>query len=91
MGTKQDWTPVRDGDIYCSPACGAGCTFKAWEEAQAKSKAMADDLGPGWTPNVWENLGWYCGARAAGGNVRVYPNRDGSFSAYFDIYRGNTY
>lgn len=57
------WTPVRKGDIYCSPACGAGCKFSDFKKATADAKALCKKLGPGWKPRVWENLMWHFEAR----------------------------
>lgn len=44
---------------YCSPACGAGCSRAAFENAQDKSKVLAKVMGKGWKPVVWENMGWH--------------------------------
>lgn len=54
-------TPRRNGIYYGSDACcGAKfCTWAAFQEAMQKSKALAEQLGPDWSPRVWENLGWY--------------------------------
>lgn len=58
-----EWTPVRDGDRYCSPACGGRCRFADYEAATAKAAELAarltDHFGVEWTPRVWENLGWH--------------------------------
>ena len=55
--------PIRNGDIYCSPACGAGCTHAAFEEATKRAKALAilctAKIGGIWKPVVTENLGWH--------------------------------
>lgn len=61
--TKRDWTPVRRGKTFCSPACGGKCTKAAHDEAQRKAKELAARLGPGWRPRVWENLDWYWDVR----------------------------
>ena len=71
------WTPQRDGDRFCSPACGRGCTFQEFEDATNKGKALAELLGPQWTPRVWENLGWFHAAildceEAPGVYIEVY-------------------
>lgn len=55
------WVPIRDGTRYCSPGCGRRCTYKEFELATARAKALAERLGVGWETDVWENLGWhYC-------------------------------
>ena len=76
------WKPKRRGPLYCSPACGGGCTWSAFEEANRKAKAMAAKLGAKWKPRVWENLGWHYAIRATfrdGSTAEVYPGeRKGS-------------
>lgn len=60
--TKRDWTPIRRGDVYCSPACGGGattCSVKAYEHAVDVANEAARDLGKGWRTRVDENLGWH--------------------------------
>ena len=37
---KLSWTAVRRGPIYCAPACGAGCTAKAYLEAKVASATL---------------------------------------------------
>ena len=55
------WKPQLNGEIYCSPACGGGCTKAAHDDAKKNAAELARQVGPGWTPRVWENLGWhYC-------------------------------
>jgi hypothetical protein len=56
------WIPVRNGDIYCSPACGAGCKLAAFEQATSKAKYLIGILGDEWESIVWENFGWHCRA-----------------------------
>ena len=62
-------TPVRDGDRYCSPACGLGCTWDAYLRATSAANDLCSMLGEGWKPVVWENLGWHY--RAERGSVTV--------------------
>lgn len=54
--------PLKRGHIYCSPACGRGCTLNEYEAASKTAMWMVGVLGEGWIPNVWENLGWHCSA-----------------------------
>ena len=57
----RSWKAVRRGDVYCAPACGGGCTHAAYMQAQLGGERLARRLGPGFKPEVWENLGWhYC-------------------------------
>lgn len=51
--------PVTRGDVYCSPWCGAKCTKAAFEDSTAKADALCAQMGAGWKPRVWENMGWY--------------------------------
>lgn len=66
------WTPRRKGKIYCSPACGHGCSWAQHETAVAAASELAEQLGDGWEPRVWENMGWCYEARSP--HLRVYPN-----------------
>jgi hypothetical protein len=53
------WKAIRRGSIYCSPACGGGCTYAAYQKACRDAAALAKRMGNGWTPRVHENLGWH--------------------------------
>lgn len=70
---ERRWTPRRRGHIYCSPGCGAGCTFAAFERAETEAAKLAKKLGRDWTPRVWENLGWHYEARSPCDRIRVSP------------------
>ena len=94
MPTLEDnrWTPVRRGKVYCSPACGGGCTHQSYLKAQAQAQEMLDQLGPptkdgnAWEKRVHENLGWYGSVRLMiNGQVmaQVQKNRVG-YSAYIE-------
>jgi hypothetical protein len=72
--TKLSWEPRRFGNHYCSPACGAGCTTAAFDEATKAADALAVSLGDGWKPRVWENLGWHYSAVSTCGRWKVYPS-----------------
>lgn len=67
------WRAVARGRIFCSPACGAGCTKRAFKQATQQAFALAQHCGPGWTPRVWENMGWFCEAVSPCGRYRVIP------------------
>lgn len=72
---NRDWTPRRRKgrvDIYCSPACGAGCTYADFLRANRCAEKLAKAL-PGFEPCVSENLGWHFGADALGGLIHVSP------------------
>jgi hypothetical protein len=57
--TDGRWEPVRRGRVYCSPGCGAGCTWADHKKATREAAALRERLGRGWKPFVWENLGWH--------------------------------
>lgn len=57
--TQLSWKPVLHGRMYCSPACGAKCTKVAHDRAAMKAGELADYLGKGWKPRVWENMAWF--------------------------------
>lgn len=59
----------RYGDCYCAPWCGLGCTLAAYERACREAEAIATQLGAGWEPAPWENLGWHIGVRRGEHNV----------------------
>lgn len=85
------WSPVLRGRFYCSPRCGCKCTKAAHDTAVKQSQELADKLGDGWTPRVWENGGWhwevakgpYVDERFGGGGIIVRPSRAGGYSAEF--------
>lgn len=53
------WKPQKHGDIYCSPACGGNCKHSDFNHAWEMAKMLAKVMGIGWSPHVWENLGWH--------------------------------
>ncbi|MCI0408483.1 MAG: hypothetical protein L0191_07960 [Acidobacteria bacterium] len=69
----KEWTPVArgGGEIYCSPACGHGCTMAEHDEAIRKARTLALKLGKGWRPEIWENMGWYWAV--VNGGLKVHP------------------
>jgi hypothetical protein len=73
---RLSWTPVSRGGLYCSPACGAGCTRKEYDRAVRDADRLVRRLrGSGWRAEVWENLGWHF--RAVSGTVQVTGDRRG--------------
>lgn len=68
------WKPRRNGRIYCAPACGHGCTYAAYQRAVKAAQRLADRLGKGWKPHVWENLGWHYSAISKSKHLKVYPS-----------------
>lgn len=72
MIPELSWKPASRGEIYCAPACGRGCTRGEFDAATGKAAALAGDLGDGWKPDVWENLGWHWAA--VKGGLKIHPN-----------------
>lgn len=71
------WVPVRKGDVYCSPACGGQCKYKAYQWAKRQSAKLVKQAGPGWTARVWENLGWHYAISSPTRHVKVHPSCGG--------------
>jgi hypothetical protein len=77
------WKPILTPDgIYCSPACGGRCTKSAFDLATSKAAELAARMGPGWKPNVWENLGWHW--QIDKGAVQIYSPREDGYTAMFN-------
>lgn len=70
-------------EIYCSPWCGGGCKRAAYDKAVADAAALAQRMGDGWEPVVWENLGWYY--RIEKGVAELYPPRHVSGSISYSV------
>ena len=68
------WTPVRRGATYCSPDCGRGCTHREYRRATTGAAKLCAALGRGWTPRVWENLGWHHAAISPCKRIKVHPS-----------------
>ncbi len=80
---KSRWSPIRLGAIYCSPACGGRCTWQAFQQATKDAAALAEELGPGWSGEVSENLGWHFRASHESGCIQVHQTM-GTYSAYLN-------
>lgn len=85
------WIPKRRGKIYCSPACGGGCTYAEYLSAKTKAAKLVKRLGRGWKPRVWENLGWHYQA-VKGDVLSVSELRRDCYHAYFvcGVFDGRT-
>lgn len=77
------WTPIREGDVFCAPACGCKCKLADFERATAGAAELVAELGDGWRPRVWENCGWNFSAKKGSATV-AYSEADGHFSASID-------
>lgn len=73
------WTPVRNGDVFCSPACGCQCKRADFDLATQRAATLVTMLGGGWQPRVWENGGWHF--EVSRGNTTVSVNDDGQYEA----------
>lgn len=70
------WKPRRSGLVYCAPACGAGCTWEAYQKAVSDAGLVASLLGRNWKPVVSENCHWYWSVQLDSGEgviLRVSP------------------
>lgn len=85
--SAEEWAPVRNGNRYCSPLCGMGCTWDQYQSANRRASELCDQLGAlEWTPHVWENLGWHYAATkefSNGWTIRVNDYGDGVYHASF--------
>ncbi len=62
---------------YCAPACGFHCKVEDYVKAEQRAKTLARRLGKGWTPDVWENLGWHYAVISPCGRIKVHPSISG--------------
>jgi hypothetical protein len=55
-----NWKPRRRGLIYCSSACGSGCTHADYLLAHQEARETIRKLKTkGWKARIWENMGWH--------------------------------
>jgi len=97
MRTSKRWQPIRDGDKYCAPACGAGCTYDQYEWAKQCGHALVAMLDSNnFKPRIWENLGWHYSATTKDDNheegdffIQVYDyNQERQVKYWVDIQVG---
>lgn len=79
-----EWTPTLNGEIYCSRACGFKCKKVDFDKATAKALELANQMGHGWEPRVWENGGWHYEVLKRGASVTAED--DGSYQASIRFY-----
>jgi hypothetical protein len=85
------WTPKRQGNRYCAPACGRGCTIGEFRRAERQALKMAarlslvqtDVKGGRWKIRVHENLGWHWSVSK--GLVVLHADGGNSYSAFLEI------
>lgn len=88
MSEPLSWTPERNGELYCAPACGRGCTHDEYLVAERNGAELAKTLGPDWKYRTWENLGWHYEAISPCGCISVHANafrRSTTYTAYFEV------
>ena len=83
MKRRLSWKPKLNGEQYCSPACGAGCTIQEHDRAVRDAHRLARRLGDKWTMRVWENLGWHYTAVSPCGQLEIYHFGKNRFWADF--------
>lgn len=52
------------------------------DRAVALAELLARTLGPDWTSQVWENLGWHYAATSPCGRLTVHPGSGAGFTAF---------
>lgn len=74
--------PQRRGAKYCSPACGFGCTWAAYQQAVKEGWALAKRLGKGWKVRTWENGTWYWSVMDSTGLLDLHQHGKRLFRVY---------
>lgn len=82
--TDEDWKPKRRGKFYCSQACGGGthCLWADYQGAKKSAVALAKQLGNGWTPRIWENLGWHFEVVSPCRRIRIHACKNARHTEY---------
>jgi hypothetical protein len=83
LSTIGRWTPVLNGDVYCSPACGGRCKKAEFDRVSEQAGVLAAQLGSGWMPIVWENLGWHFQVKK--GSFTICDESPKGYSAYIEF------
>lgn len=92
MSRKQrdPWKPQRRGKAYCSPACGFGCTWEAYQLAVKQSAALARRLGKGWRARIWENGNWYWSVNDSTEVIAIHAYGKKKYTAYVNHRNGTS-
>lgn len=77
--TPDEWTPVLNGDVFCSPACGHKCKKADYDHAVEAANTLAARLGYRWEVEIWENGDWFHSVK--NGPATVTPTHDGEYEA----------
>jgi hypothetical protein len=76
------WEPVLNGKIYCSPACGHGCTLDDYDRTVVDADKLVGLLrGSGWKAVIHENIGWHY--KAISGPIVVFCEHRMEKDAYW--------
>jgi len=81
---ESGWVPVLQGEVYCSPRCGGKCTLAAFDKATSDAQALASEMGQGWKPRVWENLGWHYDVGKSDARITPPPYGSAEFTAWIE-------
>jgi hypothetical protein len=65
----------------CADWCGGGCTQEQYAQAVQAADKLVQQLGEGWRPEVYENLGWHFGAASPCDRVRVSVRKGDNYLA----------
>ncbi len=81
MGTVKS-----DPHLYCGDECGRGCTHEEYNRALSAA-VTAESTMPGWTANVWENMGWHWNLKRETGVVHwvLHVNDRGRWECYNEL------
>lgn len=84
------WTPVLNGEIYCSSACGGRCKKREYDRAVFDSHALLQEVPESirgnWQARVWENLGWHFSIVC--GDASITKSRGGTYMLYWNMPHG---
>lgn len=93
----QEWREARGTRHGSRPHTEGRQPMKTEAEARALAEALADRMGEGWEPEIWENSGWYYQIKKGHVTINAHHrwNSDRpSFSAWIEpenvLINGNT-
>ncbi len=72
----------------CAKWCGSGCTEEAYQKATRDAEVLAKQLGDGWKPRVWENMGWHFEAVSSCGRLEVHGPDTRNGGRFYTAYLG---
>lgn len=59
---------------YCGSRCGFKCSRAKYDYACRRATELAERMGDGWQPEVWENWGWNW--KVERGDASIHVNED---------------